>query len=69
MKWFDAELTGMVWCWIEGDGLLLGPSIGYFVGYQTGNWMPKTNVAEKKKTNLAGALNLAGPKMWRPDQN
>ena len=48
---------------------MLGPRIGSFVGFQTGNWMPKTNLAGKKKTNFAGALNLAGAKNWRPDQN
>ena len=40
------------------------------LGFQTGNWVPKTNLAgKKKKTNLAGVLNLAGAKIWRPDQN
>ena len=28
---------------------MLGPRIGSFVGFQTGNWMPKTNLAGKKK--------------------
>ena len=47
-KWFDAGSKGMVLCWIEGDGSMLGPRIGSFVGIQTGNWMPKTNLAGKK---------------------
>ena len=69
MKWFEAESKGMVRCWIEGDVSLLDPRIGSFVGFQTGNWMPKTNLAGKKKTNLVGALNLAGAKIWHPHQN
>ena len=48
---------------------MLGQRIGSFVGFQTGNWMPKTNLAGKKNTNLAGALHLVGAKIWRPDQN
>jgi hypothetical protein len=35
--WFDAGSKGKVQCWIEGDGSILG------------NWMPKTNLAVKKK--------------------
>ena len=60
----------MVRCWIEGDGSLLGPRIGSFVGFQiqTGNWIQKRFWRERKKTNLAGALNLVGTKNWRPDQ-
>ena len=46
---------------------MLGPRIGSFVGFQTGNWMPKTNLVGKKQTNLAGELlNLAGRKIWHP---
>jgi hypothetical protein len=48
-KWFDAGSKGMVLCWIEWNGSMLGPRIGSFVGFQTGNWMPKTNLAGKKK--------------------
>ena len=46
---FDAGSKGMVRCWIEGDGSMLGPRIGSFVGLETGNWIPKTNLAGKKK--------------------
>jgi hypothetical protein len=31
------------------DGSMLGTRIGCFVGFQTGNWMPNTNLAGKKK--------------------
>ena len=55
--WFDALSKGMVRCWMEGDGSMQCPKIGSFVGFQKGNWLPKTNLAGKKKTNLAGALN------------
>ena len=48
---------------------MLGQRIGSFVGFQTGYWMPKTYLVGNKKTNLAGALNLAGEKIWRPNQN
>ena len=48
---------------------MLGPRIGSFVGFQTGNWMPKTNLAGKKKTNLAGTKKMAGTKNWLPDKN
>ena len=81
-KWFDAGSKGMVLCWKEGDGSMLGSRIGSFVGFQTGNWMPKTNLKGKKKTNLAGEIiwqeqrigaptktNLAGTKNWHPDKN
>ena len=50
----------------EGDGSLLGPRIGSFVRFQTGNWMPKTNLEGKKTTNLAEALNLAGERFGAP---
>ena len=29
----------------KGDGLMLGPRIGSFAGFQKGNWIPKTNLA------------------------
>ena len=45
---FDAGSKGMVRCWIEGDGSMLGPRVGCFVGFQKGNWMLKTNLAGKK---------------------
>jgi len=61
-KWFDAGSKGMVRCFIEGDGQMLGPRIGSFVGFQTGNLMPKTNLAGNKKTDLAGANFLAETK-------
>ena len=48
-KWFDAGSKGMVLCWIEGDGSMLGPRIDSFVGFQLGNWMSKTDLAGKKK--------------------
>ena len=35
-EWFDAESKGMVQCWIEGDGSMLSPRIGSFVGFKTG---------------------------------
>ena len=44
--WFDAQQKG----WFNARG----PRIGSFVGFKTGNWMPKTILAGKKKTNLAG---------------
>ena len=52
-------------CWIEVNGSMLGPRIGSFVGF----WMPKTNLAGKKKANLAGVIFLAGMKNLRPDKN
>ena len=48
-NWFDAGSKGVVLCWIEGDGSMLGTRIDSFAGFQTGNWMPKTNLAGKKK--------------------
>ena len=54
--------------------------IGSFVNFQTGNWIPKTNLSGKKKTNFARALNLAEQRfgaptktnlartIWRPDK-
>ena len=68
-KWFDTGSKYMVQCWIEGDGSMLGLRICSFVGFQTGNWMPKTNLAGKKKTDMAGAKKMAGKKNWRPDKN
>ena len=47
-KWFDSGSKDMIQRWIEGDGSMLGPRIGSFVGFQTGNWMPKTNLAKEK---------------------
>ena len=43
--------------------------IGSFLGVQTGKWMQKKYLVGKKITYLAGALNLAGAKIWRLDQN
>ena len=53
-EWFDAGPKGMVRCWIEGNGSMLGPRIGSLWGF-IGNWTPKTN--------------LAGTKNWRPNKN
>ena len=71
MKWFDAESKGMYGSMLDRRGRFIArdPKNGSFVGFQTGNWMPKTNLAGKKKTNLEGALNLAGAKIWHPTQN
>ena len=68
-KWFDAGSKGIVQCWIEGDGSMLDPRIGCFVGFQTGNWMPKLIWWEREKNTLAGPKKLAGTKNWRPNKN
>ena len=54
---------------IRGFSIALDPRICSFVGFQTGNWMPKTNLGGRKKTNLAGTKVLVGTKNWRLDKN
>ena len=53
----------------RGWFIALGPRIGCLVEFQTDNWVPKTNLAGKKKTNLATKTNLAGVKNLLPDKN
>jgi hypothetical protein len=58
----------MVRCWIEGDGSMLGPIIGSFVGFKTGNWMPKTNLAGMKKHKFGESKFFSGNEL-APRQN
>jgi hypothetical protein len=47
---------------------MLGPIIGSFVGFKTGNWMPKTNLAGKKKHKFGESKFFSGNEL-APRQN
>ena len=52
----------------KGGGSMLGPRIGSFVGFQTGNWMPITNLVRKKKNQFGGSDFFGGNKELAPQQ-
>jgi len=45
---------------------MLGPRIDSVVGFQTGNWLPRTNFVGKK--NFFGVSKNFGGMNWRPDK-